>query len=144
MIWTTLFFPSEVTTTNEIMFHRPSGARTNITYLPDGSRTEQVYSYGRLQSVTRKDSGGAQVTRTSYAYDSHGRVYAVTDARNGTTFTSYNAADQPVFVTTPDPGDGQGPQTSQTFYDTSGRTIGQWLPDGATTTNEYHLTCLGR
>jgi YD repeat-containing protein len=140
--WTTLFTPTEVTTTNEVVFHRPSGARTNTVYLPDGSRTESIYSYGRLQSVTRKDSGGGQVTRTSYAYDSHGRVYAVTDARNGTTFTSYNAADQPVFVTTPDPGDGQGPQTSQTFYDTSGRTIGQWLPDGATTTNEYHLTGL--
>jgi YD repeat-containing protein len=66
----------------------------------------------------------------------------VTDARNGTTFTSYNAADQPEFVTTPNPGDGQGPQTTQTFYDTSGRTIGLWLPDGATTTNEYHLTGL--
>jgi hypothetical protein len=35
---------------------------------------------GRLQSVTRKDSGGGQVAKTTYAYGSHGRVYALTDA----------------------------------------------------------------
>ena len=65
---------NNVTTTNQTLFHRPTGARTNITYLPDGSRTEQVYSYGRLQSVTRKDSGGGQVTKTTYAYDAQGRM----------------------------------------------------------------------
>jgi RHS repeat-associated protein len=80
------------------------------------------------------------VTRTSYSYDYHGRVYAVTDARNGTSYTAYNAADQPVSVTGPDPG--QGAQTTVTFYDSSGRTIGQWLPDGMTTTNHFLKTGL--
>jgi YD repeat-containing protein len=83
--FTQLSTVAEVTITNETLFHRPSGARTNTVYLPDGSRIESVYSYGRLQSVTRKNSGGGQVGRTTYAYDPHGRVYAVTDARNGTT-----------------------------------------------------------
>jgi RHS repeat-associated protein len=129
-----------VTTTNEIVFHRPSGGRTNTVFEPDGSRTESAFSNGRLQSVTRKDAGGNQVTRTSYSYDYHGRVYAVTDARNGTSYTAYNAADQPVSVTGPDPG--QGAQTTVTFYDSSGRTIGQWLPDGMTTTNHFLKTGL--
>jgi len=57
-----------------------------------------VSQYGRLQSVTRKDSTGAQIGATTYSYDMHGRQYAVTDARNGSTLFTFNHADQVVMT----------------------------------------------
>jgi YD repeat-containing protein len=70
---------------------------------PDGSFTVTKSQYGRVLEVTRKNSGGSQIGKTTYAYDPHGRQYQVTDARNGTTTTTYNAADLPFTVTTPAP-----------------------------------------
>ena len=66
-----------------------------VTY-PDNASQVSAYSYGRLTSVTRKDSGGGQVSQTSYLYDAHGRTAQVIDARNGTTTYTYNQADQPL------------------------------------------------
>ena len=67
-----------------------------------------------------------------------------TDARNGPTLYTYNAADQVQTLTTPAPGTGQAPQLTTTFYDTLGRQTGQLLPDGTATTNQYFQTGLLR
>jgi RHS repeat-associated protein len=112
-----------------------NGTRTVNVTAPDGSSSVTVHSYGRPQSVTRKDSGGAQVAQTSYQYDSHGRPWKVTDARNGTTVTTYNEADQVLTVTAPPLGTGEPAQVTRTFYDSQGRVTGTQLPDGATRTN---------
>jgi uncharacterized protein RhaS with RHS repeats len=61
---------------------------------PDNSTTVSYYLYGRLQTVTRRDSVGVQIGLTSYTYDEHGRVKTMTDARNGTTAYTYDAVDR--------------------------------------------------
>jgi len=119
-----------------------NGIRTVTVTSPDNSSQVSVYSYGRLQSVTRKDSIGGQVSQTTYGYDAHGRQSTVTDARNGTTAFAYNNADQVVSVTAPLLGTGEAAQVTTSFYDQAGRMIGQQLPDGTTTTNLYTTTGL--
>ena len=62
------------------------------------------------------------------------RQAAVTDARTGTTTYEYNAGDQVIAVTAPDP-DGAGPESPQTTrhtYDIRGRQAQVTLPDGGT------------
>ncbi len=119
-----------------------NGGRTITATAPDLSSTVSQSQDGRLVSVTRKDSTGAQIGQTSYQYDAHGRQWKTTDARNGdTTFTSNNA-DQVATVTTPDP-DGSGPATAQTttaLYDNMGHVWKVKQPDEMWVTNEYHLT----
>jgi RHS repeat-associated protein len=95
-----------------------------------------------LSTVIERASNNSQVARTTYNYDPHGRIASTFDFRNGTTFYTYNAADQVVSVTTPEPGTGEMAQVTLSFYDTSGRTIRQLLPDGSTTTNLYLPTGL--
>ena len=81
---------------------------------PDGSFTVTQSLYGRVLEVTRKNSVPAQIGKTSYAYDTHGRQYQVTDARNGTTTTTYYS---------------KLLQATNILY-----------PDGTGVTNEYYLT----
>jgi RHS repeat-associated protein len=87
--------------------------------------------------VTSKNSGGTQVGKTTYAYDPHSRQYRVTDARNGTATTTYNAADLPYTVTTPAPGTGQPAQTTTTYYSSMLQATNIVYPDGTSLTNEY-------
>jgi len=54
-------------TTQSQTAYGSSGSRTVTLTNPDGSSTVNAYAYGRLVSTTRKDSGGSQVTQTSYA-----------------------------------------------------------------------------
>jgi RHS repeat-associated protein len=119
-----------------------SGSRTVTVTNPDSSSSVSVYSYGRLQSVTRKDSGGNQVAQTSFGYDAHGRQSALTDARNGTTSYTFNNADQVATVTSPLLGSGEPAQVTTTFYDTMGRRVGVQNPDGTAVTNLYFVTGL--
>ena len=112
-----------------------------VTY-PDSASQVSAYSYGRLTSVTRKDSGGSQVSQTSYLYDAHGRTAQVIDARNGTTTYTYNQADQVVTITTPASGTGEPGQITTTFYDKLGRATGYQHPDGTANTNLYYQTGL--
>jgi len=116
--------------------------RTVTQTLPDNSTIVSVYQYGRLLSVTRKDSTGAQIGATTYGYDAHGRQYAVYDARNGWTTFAYNNADQIVTVTTPAPGNGASPQTTTTFYDNMLRAAATRMADGGVVTNEFYLNGL--
>ncbi len=96
--------------------------------------------FRRLISVTRKMSAtGTQLGATSYGYDAFGRVQSLTDARNGTTWFTYNDAGQIVSTTTPEPGNGQPAQTTSTVFDAQGRALRVTDPDGTTVTNEYTL-----
>src|ERR1044071_6617040 len=120
-----------------------SGNRYQTNVAPDGSFTVSAFSYGRLASVTRKDSLNNQLSSVSHSYDSHGRQSMATDARNGTTAYTFNNADQVTSVTTPNPGTrGGSAQTTTTDYDVSKRVWRLTQPDGAATTNEFYPTGL--
>ncbi len=114
------------------------GARTETSTAPDGSQTISAYSYGQLISVTRKDSTGVQLGQTTYAYDAHGRQHSVADARNGATVYSYNNADMPFTVTTPNPGPGGLPETTTTYYDASLRATNVVQPDGTSVISLFY------
>jgi RHS repeat-associated protein len=116
--------------------------RTVTQTAPDNTSTVTVYLNGRLDSVTRKDNTGAQIGRTTYAYDAHGRQYRVTDAGNGATTYAYDAADRVISVTSPPPGTGHAPQTTLTDYDELGRARKLTLSDGTAVTNVYYSTGL--
>jgi len=141
--WQTVYRDgSTPVTTASVTSYGANGARTVTVTQPDNSTIVSLYSYGRLQSVTRKNSGGTQVGKTTYAYDSAGRQITLTDARNGATSLTYNNADQVVTSTAPASGAGDQRQVTTTFYDTMGRVLGQQQPDASTTTNSYYLTGL--
>ena len=86
-----------------------SWTRTVTQFTPEGASVVSVYQSGRLQSVTRKDSLAAQLAVTTYLYDTHGRQWKSIDARNGATVFTYNNADRIATVTSPPPGNGEGP-----------------------------------
>ena len=138
--WHSVYPEPGLTLTSSNITACSGSTRTVTAWAPDGSHTVSVYAYGRLQSVTRKDAGGAQLGQTIPGYDAHGRQDASTDARNGATRYTFNPADQVATVTTPDPG--LGAQVTTTLYDTSGRVTGVIQPDGTATTNLYHPTGL--
>ncbi|MBI2927419.1 MAG: RHS repeat-associated core domain-containing protein [Verrucomicrobia bacterium] len=113
---------------------------TNVTEGTYGAG--YAYPNSWLSSVTRKISSGTQLNQATYAYDAHGRQSTVSDARNGTTTSTFNSADQVLTVTTPSPGTGQPAQVTTSYYDNLSRLTGQLLPDGKTTTNFYFQTGL--
>ncbi|HEX5218407.1 MAG TPA: hypothetical protein VFZ59_02480, partial [Verrucomicrobiae bacterium] len=111
---------------------------TNTQIAPDGSSTVTVYQQGRVLSVTQKDSGGGQIAKTTYGYDSHGRRNTATDARNGTTSFAFNDLDQIVSVTTPNPEVlGGGPQTTTSYLDSMNRATNVVQPDGTIVNNVF-------
>ncbi len=61
-----------------------SGYRVVTSTAPDGSSSISTNLNGQLRSVTAKDSGGSQIAKTTYVYDTHGRQALATDARTGT------------------------------------------------------------
>ena len=126
---------TEVITSSQTVYPG-SGVRTETTTYPDSSSVVKSYSYGRLSTVTRKNSSGGQVTKATYAYDVHGRVSSITDERNGATKYFYNKADQVTNSVSPAIGIGLVQQT-QTAYDSQGRVIAVTQPDGTITENEY-------
>ena len=60
--------PTPVTIITETVYGT-SGARTQTSTAADNSTVVSAYSYGRQQSVTRKDSLNNQVSAVTYAYD---------------------------------------------------------------------------
>ncbi len=111
---------------------------TNVTI--EGATTVNHFLHGLLQSVTRKDNAGNQLSVVNHYYDAHGRRYASTDARNGTTYYTYNDADRVISTISPMPGTGGGAQTTSYEHDWAGRVTRTVLPDGTSVTNEYHPT----
>jgi RHS repeat-associated protein len=107
---------------------------------PDGSFSVSIYEFGRLMSVTNRDSASNQIAATSYGYDPQGRETTVTDARNGTTTMYCNNADQATNSVTPSP-DGVLPgQSTTVYFDSMGRVTQTTLPDSTSTTNFYYST----
>ena len=100
----------------------------------------EVYQYGRLQSVTRKNNAGAQIASISYGYNRYGLRVTATDARNGTTYYSYNNADLVQSVTSPAAGDGTPPQVTAYYYDNMLRLTDTVEPNGSTVSKEYYVT----
>jgi RHS repeat-associated protein len=85
--------------------------------------------------------GTTQISSTTYTYDSHGRQYQVTDARNGTTTYGYNNADLVTSVTTPNPGTiGGAPETTLTSYNTTLQPVSVTQPDATVVNSVYLLT----
>jgi RHS repeat-associated protein len=118
-----------------------SSSRYETNTAPDGSYSLTVYSNGRLDSITRKDSAGVQISSSTYSYDPHGHQSSATDARNGSTVYGYNSGDMVSSVTTPSPGTlGGQPQTTLTYYDSALRTTNVVNSDGSRMTNEYFVT----
>ncbi|MGB0581440.1 MAG: RHS repeat-associated core domain-containing protein, partial [Limisphaerales bacterium] len=113
---------------------------TATTTHPDGSYVTTVKTNGFVAEVTRYDSQAVQLSSVDYGYDTHGRRKYVIDARNGTTSHIFDDTDRVTAVTTPSPGMGQPPQTVSTFFNNMGRAWRVVQPDGASVTNEYHLT----
>jgi RHS repeat-associated protein len=140
--WQTVYRdPSTPVTSSNRTVYSTGGNRYVTNTAPDGSYTVSAYLNGRLSSVTAKDSGANQITKTTYAYDAHGRQYTVTDARNGATTFAYNAADMVTNVTTPNPGTPGGlPQTTITCYNQMLQATNILNPDATTVTTEYYQT----
>jgi len=116
-----------------------SGSYTITQTAPDSSYSIALYQNGRAASVTRYDSGSAQIGKTTYGYDAHSRANTMTDARTGTTTYTFNNADQMVSITSPPPGTGAGAQTTTTYFDAMQRATSIVQPDGATVNNVFSL-----
>jgi len=116
---------------------------------PDGSKRISVYTYGRLDSVTRYNNVGTadanRIGKTSYTYDGdpYYRLKTTFDQRNGTTTYTYNDDDRISTVTTPQPNVSTAAQVTSYQYNdvnSSGRIEITTLPDLTKTTNEFYLT----
>ncbi|MCH8540672.1 MAG: hypothetical protein LAT58_07870, partial [Opitutales bacterium] len=70
------------------------GNRLEVNTNPDGSRTEQLFTFGRLQIATTYDANDAELASQAYAYDEFGRQIEVVDSRTGTTTINYNDLNQ--------------------------------------------------
>jgi RHS repeat-associated protein len=135
--WTVAFGLTNRTVTS---INRGTQTRTVTRYNPDGSYTVDVFVSGRPSTSTRYDSASAQIGKTTYGYDFHGRRTSSTDARNGATTLAYNSADLIVSLTSPVPGNGDPNQVTTSQYNSSGRAWKVIQPDGTSTTNEFFPT----
>src|SRR6266567_3299580 len=131
-----------VATSNHTFYDPAHGYRILTNTSPDGSYTVTTNQYGRLLSVTRRDSSGAQVGQTIYGYDPHGRQNTAADARNGTATSYFNNADQINAIVTQIPASGQSSEITFYFFDGLGRVIASKLPDNTYVTNKYDVTSL--
>ena len=110
------------------------------TTAPDGSYSVTTSQFGRQISTVQYDSNGVQIAKTTYGYDAQGRPNTTTDARNGTTTSFLNNADQVVAMLTPSPDGAQGGQLTTNILDGMGRVIRSVMPDGTGVTNEFYPT----
>jgi RHS repeat-associated protein len=109
---------------------------------PDGSYSVATNQYGRLISSTRYAASAVQIGRSLYSYDAQGRQNTATDARNGTTTSFYNNADQVVGALTPSPDGIQAGQLTTNILDSLGRVVKTILPDNTAVTNVYYTNGL--
>jgi len=112
----------------------------STSFSPNGTWSESVSENGRQAVATNYASDGSIISQRSYTYDAHGRMAAVTDARNGATTYTYYDNGQVKSVTTPDPGASGAAQTTQFVYNTRGQQITITKADGTVVHNEYFPT----
>jgi YD repeat-containing protein len=118
----------------------PVNGYTIVTSVaPDGSSSISTSQYGRQISAVNYDANGMQTAQTTFGYDPQGRQNTVTDARNGTTTSFFNAADQVVATLTPSPDGVQAGQFTTNILDRLGRVIQTIAPDGTSVTNVYYV-----
>jgi len=141
--WNTLWNSGVAVTSQSQTFYDPvNGYRIVTNTAPDGSFTVSTNQFGRLVSVTKRDSTGTQIGQTLYGYDAHGRQNTVTDARTGTTTNFYNNADQVSSTVSPVPAAGQSAEVTVNYFDNLGRILRTTLPDNTSVTNEFYPTGL--
>ena len=138
--WNIRYNNGSPVTTNFSRTVYTNGYRITTNISPDGSFSVSSYQYGRLLSVTTKDSANTQITQTIYGYDAQGRQNTTTDARNGTTTSYFNNADSMNGLMTPVPGTGQSAEVTSNYFDWSERLAGTKLPDNTYTTNLFFAT----
>ncbi|MDR3377776.1 MAG: hypothetical protein P4M10_03755, partial [Verrucomicrobiae bacterium] len=106
--------------------------------------------YGRLISTSQYaghvahlgNAYGQPIGAASYGYDTQGRQNTVTDVRNGTTTSFYNAADEVTATLTPSPDGLQPGQLTTNILDRLGRVIQTIQPDGTSVMNMYYVNGL--
>jgi RHS repeat-associated protein len=142
--WSTVWNNGVAATAHSTTVYAAGGNRYQTNTAPDGSFSVSAYQYGKLASTTSYDSTGAQIVKTSFGYDTHWRQNTATDARNGTTTTYFNHADQVSSTITPPPASGQAGQVTTNFFDGVGRIIATRLPDNTSVTNVFYPTGQGQ
>jgi RHS repeat-associated protein len=141
--WNVTFNNGMSVTNQTITSYDPThGYRIVTAVAPDGSTAISTNLFGRPISVTSKDATGVQIGQMTYGYDTQGRQSTVTDARNGTTTSYFNNADQVSGTLTPSPDGVQGGQITTNYFDSMGRVIKATLPDNTSVTNTYYSTGL--
>jgi RHS repeat-associated protein len=113
-----------------------AGAWTSTQTVADGTITTTSYQANRAVGLVVSDPS-ITLRQEAREYDTHNRLWKVTDARNGTTTYGYNDADQITSVTTPTPGTGQSAQITTTVYDDFGRPGLVQAADSTWLTNTY-------
>jgi len=120
--------------------YNPANGSSIVTSVaPDGSSSLSTSLYGRQISLVNYDANGGQLAQTTYGYDAQGRQNTVTDARNGTSTSFFNAADQIVATLTPSPDGVKAGQFTTNILDRLGRVIQTTAPDGTSVTNVYDV-----
>ena len=136
--WSVLYNGGLSLTNYSVTEYYPESSVTVSTSLaPDGSSQESYAEFGRTISTARFDSSDNQISQVAYNYDSQGRPFSMTDARNGTATSFYNSADQVVATLTPSPDAVQPGQLTTNILDTLGRVVQTIQPDGTSVTNVY-------
>ncbi|HXC35673.1 MAG TPA: RHS repeat-associated core domain-containing protein, partial [Candidatus Acidoferrales bacterium] len=137
--WNVVFNNGAGVTNSSITSYLPAQISRVVTSIaPDGSYSVTTNYLGRLVSVVQHDANGVQIGGMTYGYDAHGRQNAVTDARNGTTTSFFNADDQIVATLTPSPDGVQSGQLTTNVLDSMGRVIQTINPDDTVATNVYY------
>ena len=93
--WNVIYNNGVGLTNCSLMVYDPAnGFAVSTGFAPDKSYSVGTSQYGRLVSVVRYDALNSQLSSVNYGYDVQGRPNTMTDARNGTTTSLFNAADQ--------------------------------------------------
>lgn len=119
-----------------------SGTRTVTVTAPDGSYSVSTYAAGRVIAVDRYDKNASQIGGTTLAYDTLLRQWKSTDARNGSSYVTFDNADRVTAITNPPAGIGETPQVTQTVYDSMGRATNVIQPDATSFYSSYYANGL--
>jgi YD repeat-containing protein len=109
------------------------GSWSTVTTHADGTTSIEKFSEGRFAEGEQRAAGGEVLFKKRYHYDSHGRVAAVDDLREGTTRTTYYADDQPDTVQHPHPQQAGQFLTTKHLYNSRGLLAERQLPDSSKT-----------
>lgn len=140
--WNTVWNNGVGVTSKSVTVYADNGYRYMTNTSTDNSYTVTTYHYGQVVSTGRFASNGSQIGQVSYGYDAFWRQNAMTDARNGTTTTYYNNADQVSSTITPSPASGQSAEITTNTFDQMGRVLTTRQPDNTVVSNTYYLSGL--